>query len=194
MPPVFRKPAAHEKRGGETGFVTAGAAQADPADLVRLDRAAAQVYGQVLLFDMRARDPGQALCLEHLHRLPPMNGAAAQALLMRASAFCSPLRGRRVRAPRVAGRQCWLRDDLAGHEGASGVLAGRRSFVSQRSEDALAGAMRRMLEDDDYRRRMAAAGLRRARATATGPVIATLHKVLAGALGTAPLTATLQVP
>jgi UDP:flavonoid glycosyltransferase YjiC (YdhE family) len=71
---------------------------------------------------------------------------------------------------------------------------GAAHFISARSEDALAAALRRMLEDDDYRRRTAAAALRRARAMASGPVIATLHKVLAGALGAAPLTATLQGP
>jgi glycosyltransferase involved in cell wall biosynthesis len=57
------------------------------------------------------------------------------------------------------------------------------------SAEALAAAMRRMLEDDDYRRRMAAAALRRARALATGPAIATLHKTLAAPLSLAPLTA-----
>jgi hypothetical protein len=194
VPPVFRKPAPHEKRAGETGFVTTGAAQADPADLVRIDRAAAQVCGQVLLFDMRARDPGQALCLEHIHRLPPMNGAAAQALLLRASAFCSPSASvgfeRLVWRAASAGCAMILPDTRAHRE----FWQGAAHFISVRSEDALAAALRRMLEDDDYRRRMAAAGLRRARAMASGPVIATLHKVLAGALGTAPLTATLQVP
>ncbi len=195
VPPVFRKPAPHDKRvAGDTGFVTAGAAQADPADLVRFDRAAAQIFGQVLLFDMRARDPGQALCLEHLHRLPPMNAAAAQALLLRASAFCSPSAGfgfeRLVWRAASAGCAMILPDTKIHRE----FWQGAAHFVSARSEDALAAALRRMLEDDDYRRRTAAAGLRRARAMASGPIIATLHKVLAGALGVSPLTATLQVP
>jgi hypothetical protein len=194
VPPVFRKPAPHDKRAGETGFVTAGAAQADPADLVRLDRAAAHVYGQVLLFDMRARDPGQALCLEHVHRLPPMDGAAAQALLLRATAFCSPSSGcgfeRLVWRAASAGCAMILPDTKVHRE----FWQGAAHFISARSEDALAAALRRMLEDDDYRRRTAAAALRRARAMASGPVIATLHKVLAGALGAAPLTATLQGP
>lgn len=194
VPPVFRKPAPHDKRAGDTGFVTAGAALADPADLVRLDRAAAQVYGQVLLFDMRARDPGQALCLEHIHRLPPMNGAAAQALLLRASAFCSPSAGcgfeRLVWRAASAGCAMILPDTKIHRE----FWQGAAHFISARSEEALAAALRRMLEDDDYRRRTAAAGLRRARTMASGPVIATLHKVLAGALGVAPLTASLQGP
>jgi len=191
VPPVLRKPEPHEKRTSETGYVVAGAEQIDPADLVRFDRAASQVCGQALLFDTGPRDPGRALCLEQIHRLAPMNGAAAEAVLLRAAAFHNASTGpafeRLVWRAASAGCAMILPDSKAHRE----FWQGAAHFVDPRSEAALAAALRRMLEDGDYRRRTAAAGLRRARALASGPAIANLHKILASALGAAPLTATL---
>ena len=191
VPPVFRKPEPHDKRNGETGFMVAGAAHADPRVLIRLDRAAAQVCGQMLLFDMGPRDPGRSLCLEQIHRLAPMSSATAEALLLRAAAFHSPSSGpgfeRLVWRAASAGCAMILPDTKVHRE----FWQGAAHFVDPGSEHAIAAALRRMLEDEDHRRRTAAAGLRRARALASGPAIATLHKLLASTLGAAPLTATL---
>jgi glycosyltransferase involved in cell wall biosynthesis len=190
-PPVFRKPEAREKRSGDAGLLLAGATEADPRDVRRLDRAAAQVCGQILLFDTGASDPGQALCLEQMHRLSPLTAATAEALLLRAAAFYSPSCGanheRLVWRAASAGCAMILPDTKTHRE----FWQGAAHFVDPGSEQALAASLRRMLEDDDHRRKTAAAGLRRARALVGGPSLANLHKVLASALGPAPLTAAL---
>ncbi|MDB5642213.1 MAG: glycosyl transferase family 1 [Hyphomicrobiales bacterium] len=198
LPPVFRKSEFHERRANDAAFIVAGAAIADPIDLQRLDRAAGQICGQTLLFDTKLSvadgESVRGICLENAHGLEPMGVAAAEALLLRATAFYSVATGtsfeRLVWRAACTGCALILPDTRANRE----FWQGAAHFVEAGSETALAAALRRMLEDDDYRRRTAAAGLRRARALTGGPAIAGLHKLLASALGAAPLTGALQVP